>query len=57
MAGFKVHQYYKKANKCSTCLNFLTSEKDYIIELPKDSEYKYLELKDRGSLKWPSMIF
>ena len=37
-----------------TCLSFLTEDKDMEIEIPSDSNYKPIEIIDRGSLKWLS---
>ena len=54
IAGFAVHQYYKQSNKCFICLDFLTTDKDFLIEQSNDSRFAYLEIVDRGSLKWPS---
>ena len=56
MAGYTVHQYYKRSAKCSACLNFLTIDKELLMEQPQDSRYAYLKIVDRGSLKWPSDV-
>ena len=56
MAGYTVHQYYKRFAKCSACLNFLTIDKELLMEQPQDSRYAYLKIVDRGSLKWPSDV-
>ena len=36
------------------CLDALTFEKDFIFDLEFSSEFKLLELTDRGGLKYPS---
>ena len=54
MTGFAVNQFYKRSNKCPICLDYLTTDKEFMIDLPKDSRFAYLEIVDRGSLKWPS---
>ena len=54
MTGFAVHQFYKRSNKCPICLDYLTTDKEFMIDLHKYSRFAYLEIVDRGSLKWPS---
>ena len=54
MTGFDVNQFYRRSNKCPICLDYLTTDKEFMIDLPKDSRFAYLEIVDRGSLKWPS---
>ena len=56
MAGYTVHQYYKRSSKCSACLNFLTIDKELLMEQPQESRYAYLKIVDRGSLKLPSDV-
>ena len=56
MSGYAVHQYYKRSNKCSTCLHFLTIDEEFLLDHSEDSKYQYLEFVDRGSLKWPSDV-
>ncbi|KAI6658772.1 hypothetical protein LOD99_15097 [Oopsacas minuta] len=53
-AGYSVHAYYKHSTKCQSCLLFLTENKEMEIEEPSDSEYRLIQIIDRGSLKWPS---
>ncbi|KAI6651128.1 Transposable element P transposase [Oopsacas minuta] len=52
--GYSVHAYYKHSTKCQSCLLFLTENKEMEIEEPSDSEYRLIQIIDRGSLKWPS---
>ena len=54
MAGYTVHKFYMRSTKCSMCLKFLAIDKEFLFEQPPDSKYTYLEIVDRGSLKWPS---
>ena len=54
MAGYTVHKFYMRSTKCSMYLKFITIDKDFLFEQPLDSKYSYLEIVDRGSLKWPS---
>ncbi|KAI6654495.1 hypothetical protein LOD99_891 [Oopsacas minuta] len=54
IAGYSVHAYYKHSTKCQSCLLFLTENKEMEIEEPSDSEYRLIQIIDRGSLKWPS---
>ena len=54
MTGFAVNQFYKRSNKYPICLDYLTTDKEFMINLPKNSRFAYLEIVDRGSLKWPS---
>ena len=54
MAGYTVHEYYKRSTKCSACLKFLTIDEELLMEQPQDSRYAYFKIVDRGSLKWPS---
>ena len=49
-----MHAYYKHSTKCQSCLLFLTENKEMEIEEPSDSEYRLIQIIDRGSLKWPS---
>ena len=56
MSGYTVHQYYKRSNKCSICLHFLTIDEEFLLDHYEDSKYQYLEFVDRGSLKWPSDV-
>ena len=54
IAGYTVHSYYKKSNRCQACLSFLTEDKEMEIGESLDSAYTLLQSIDRGSLKWPS---
>ncbi|KAI6658203.1 Transposable element P transposase [Oopsacas minuta] len=54
IAGYSVHAYYKHSTKCQSCLLFPTENKEIEIEGPSDSEYRLIQIIDRGSLKWPS---
>ncbi|KAI6655342.1 Transposable element P transposase [Oopsacas minuta] len=54
IAGHSVHAYYKHSTKCQSCHLFLTENKEMEIEEPSDSEYRLIQIIDRGSLKWPS---
>ena len=49
-----MHAYYKHSTKCQSCLSFLTGNKEMEIEEPLESEYRLIQIIDRGSLKWPS---
>ena len=39
---------------CDICIDFLTIDKTLLIEGISQSDFKLLELTDRGSLKYPS---
>ena len=56
MSGYAVHQYYKRSNKCSTCLHFLTIDEEFLLDHSEESKYQYLEFVDRESLNWPSDV-
>ena len=54
IAGYTVHSYFKKSNRCQACLSFLTEDKEMEIVEALNSAYTLLQFIDRGSLKWPS---
>ena len=54
IAGYTVHKYLKHHQPCHVCLDALTFEKEFIFDLDFSSEFKLLELTDRGGLKYPS---
>ena len=54
IAGYSTHQYLKRSQNCGICTNFLTIDKTLFIEGLSQSDFKLLELTDRGSLKYPS---
>ena len=54
MTGFAMHQ---RSNTCPIFLDYLTTDKELMIDLPKESRFAYLEIVDRGSLQWPSDTF
>ena len=44
----------KPSKPCHVCLHLLTVDKEIILDLVSDSEFKLLQLTDRGGLKFPS---
>ena len=56
IAGYSTHQYLKRNQSCRLCLDVLTIDKDLVVDESLDSQYKLLELSDRGSLKYPSVV-
>ena len=52
IAGYSIHRYFKCSQPCLICRDILTLEKDLIID--DISQFKLLDLSDRGSLKYPS---
>ena len=57
IAGYSVHQYLKKCDRpCRICHDALTIEKNLVIDDLSVSQFKLLELSDRGSLKYPSEL-
>ena len=56
IAGYSTHQYLKKIEPCSLCLDMLTIDKDLLVGEEFASQYKLLEISDRGRLKYPTEI-
>ena len=57
IAGYSVHQYMKRSQPCRICRDVLTIERDLLVDEPDaTSQFKLLELSDRGGLKYPSEI-
>ena len=54
IAGYSIHQYLKSSKPCHICLNLFTVDKEFPLDLASDSEFKLLQLTDRGGLKYPS---
>ena len=54
IAGYSVHQYLKLSKPCHIGLNLFTFDKAFLLDLASDSEFKLLQLTDRGGLKYPS---
>ena len=54
IAGYSVHKYLKQTKPCHVCLHMLTIDKEFLLDLDLDSQYKLLQLTDRGGLKYPS---
>ena len=46
------HQYLKRIQTYSLCLNLLTINKDLLVDEVSLSQYKLLKLSDRGGLKY-----
>ena len=57
IAGYSTHQYLKRSKLCHICRDLLTVDKDLIIDDLSISQFKLLDLSDRGSLKYPSEIY
>ena len=51
IAGYSIHQYLKRSQPCRLCRDFLTVDKDLIIDDLSISQFKLLDLSDRGCLK------
>ena len=49
-----VHKYPVKSQNGSECRLFLTEGNNLQVEEPPDSKYKFVQIIDRGSLKWPT---
>ena len=54
IAGYAVHKYLKHHQPCHVCLDTLAFEKEYLFDPDFPSEFKLLQLTDRGRLKYPS---
>ena len=54
IAGYAVHKYLKHHQPCHVCLDALTFEKEFLFDPDFPSEFKLLQLTDRGRLKYPS---
>ena len=54
IAGYAVHKYLKHHQLCHVCLDALTFEKEFLFDPDFPSEFKLLQLTDRGRLKYPS---
>ena len=54
IAGYSIHRYFKCSQPCLICRDILTLEKDLFIDDMSLSQFKLLDLSDRGSLKYPS---
>ena len=57
IAGYSAHQYLKRIQPCLLCLDMLTIDKDILVDEAFLSQYRLLELSDRGKLKYPSEVF
>ena len=53
IAGYSVHKFLR-IHSCKMCTDGLTFDKEYPVEFDSDSQFKLLELTDRGELKYPS---
>ena len=53
IAGYSVHKFLR-IHSCQMCTDVLTFDKEYPLEFDSDSQFKLLELTDRGKLKYPS---
>ena len=53
IAGYAVHKYLKHHQPCHVCLGTLTFYKEFLFDLDFPSEFKLLQLTDRGRLKYP----
>ena len=52
-----MHQYIKRSQPCRICRDILTIERDLLVDEPNAiSQFKLLELSDRGGLKYPSEL-
>ena len=56
IAGYSTHKYLKHSKPCNICQDLLTIDKDSLIDELPLSQYKLLELSDRGNLKYPSEL-
>ena len=54
IAGYSVRQYLKRSKPCNDCLYLLTVDKEFLLDFVSESEFKLLQLTDRGGLKYPS---
>ena len=52
--GYAVHKYLKHYQPCHVCLDALTFEKEFLFDPDFPSEFKLLQLTERGRLKYPS---
>ena len=53
IAGYSIHRYFKCSQPCLICRDILTLEKALFIDDMSLSQFKLLDLSDRGSLKYP----
>ena len=51
IAGYSVHKFLKRSQECHVCSGALTYDKELVFE--SHSEFKLLQLTDRGGLKYP----
>ena len=57
IAGYSVHQYLKHSQPCRICWDILTFDRDLLVDESSTlSQFKLLELSDRGGLKYPSEV-
>ena len=57
IAGYSVHQILKCRPTCRVCRDVLTIDRDLLVDEPDTiSQFKLLELSDRGGLKYPSDV-
>ena len=57
IAGYSVHQYLKHSQPCRICRDILTFDSDLLVDESSTlSQFKLLELSDRGGLKYPSEV-
>ena len=54
IAGYTVHKFLKRSQECHVCTDTLTYDKEFIFDVESHSEFKLLQLTDRGGLKYPS---
>ena len=52
--SYAVHKHLKHHQPCHVCLDVLTFEKEFLFDPDFPSEFKLLQLTDRGLLKYPS---
>ena len=55
ISGYSTHQYLERSKSRHICRDILTIDKDLIDDL-SISQFKLLDLSERGSLKYPSEI-
>ena len=51
IAGYTVHKFLKRSQECHVCTDTLTFDKEFVFDVESHSEFKLLQLTDRGGLK------
>ncbi|KAI6661466.1 hypothetical protein LOD99_13339 [Oopsacas minuta] len=54
IGGYSVYKFLKGLQECRLCTDTLTYDKEFIPDSDSISQFKLLQLTDRGELKYPS---